>query len=401
MHQEESTHRSIFEHLENVPPDPIFGLHSEYNADSRPDKVNFTVGYFSSTKGEYPAIFQAVKEATKELLETELTKDYLPISGDKGYVDACRDLVFGYQSSEEILGFGTVGGTAAIRLIAEFVYSQITHRVCFSDPTWPNHTQIFNRLGFEINYYPYNVEQEINFDNVLEHISQQPERTLILFQPTGHNPTGYDFSLSEWKALSQLCKDKKLIPFFDSAYQGFGMGLEEDVVPIRLFQEDGHEMFVAHTFSKSMGLYGERVGAAFVVLDSSDYQEKVQNHMKRITRTHYSNPPRYGEEVAKLVMTNPQRKKQWEEELCAMREQLHANRKNFAKAFSELANRDCSYIARGHGFFCRLGFSKEMVTQLREEFGVYTAGGARINLAALNEKNFAQLIKALEKVVQT
>ena len=59
---------------------------------------------------------------------------------------------------------------------------------------------------------------------------------------------------------------KKLIPFFDTAYQGFASGdLIKDVASIRLFADRGFSMLVAQSFAKNMGLYGERVGALHLV----------------------------------------------------------------------------------------------------------------------------------------
>lgn len=66
-------------------------------------------------------------------------------------------------------------------------------------------------------------------------------------------------------------KKNNLIPFFDSAYQGFASGnLAKDVWPVRLFTSLGFQMFIAQSFAKSMGLYGERVGALHIILNSKE-----------------------------------------------------------------------------------------------------------------------------------
>jgi aspartate/tyrosine/aromatic aminotransferase len=52
-------------------------------------------------------------------------------------------------------------------------------------------------------------------------------------------------------------KEKRLIPFFDAAYQGFGTGdLDEDAWPVRYFLKENFQMFVAQSLAKNMGLYG-------------------------------------------------------------------------------------------------------------------------------------------------
>jgi len=52
-------------------------------------------------------------------------------------------------------------------------------------------------------------------------------------------------------------KKNSLIPFFDSAYQGFASGsFERDIWPVRYFLTQGFSMFVSQSFAKNMGLYG-------------------------------------------------------------------------------------------------------------------------------------------------
>lgn len=51
-----------------------------------------------------------------------------------------------------------------------------------------------------------------------------------------------------------------------SSMQGLVSGnLDEDAQAIRLFVTDGGECLVAQSYSKIMGLYGERVGALSIV----------------------------------------------------------------------------------------------------------------------------------------
>ena len=61
-------------------------------------------------------------------------------------------------------------------------------------------------------------------------------------------------------------KKRNLIPFFDPAYQGFSSGdLDEDVWAVRYFLEQGFFMLIAQSFSKNLGLYGDRIGALHIV----------------------------------------------------------------------------------------------------------------------------------------
>jgi aromatic-amino-acid transaminase len=51
---------------------------------------------------------------------------------------------------------------------------------------------------------------------------------------------------------------RKLLPYLDLAYQGFGDGIDEDAYAVRALADAGLTFFVANSFSKSMSVYGER-----------------------------------------------------------------------------------------------------------------------------------------------
>ena len=62
----------------------------------------------------------------------------------------------------------------------------------------------------------------------------------------------------QWKELSVLIKKKNLLPYFDMAYQGFASGnIDNDAFALRQFVDDGHQVLLAQSFAKNMGLYGE------------------------------------------------------------------------------------------------------------------------------------------------
>ncbi len=105
--------------------------------------------------------------------------------------------------------------------------------------------------------------------------------SVVLLHACAHNPTGVDPTEAEWKQIAAVMKKNSLIPYFDSAYQGFATGdLEKDAWPIRYFIEQGFQMIIAQSFAKNMGLYGERVGALHFVTSDKDTCEKVLSQVK-------------------------------------------------------------------------------------------------------------------------
>jgi aspartate/tyrosine/aromatic aminotransferase len=102
--------------------------------------------------------------------------------------------------------------------------------------------------------------------------------------------------------LPRSFQRRKLLPFLDLAYQGFASGdTERDAYAVRLVVEQGLECLVSQSYSKNMGLYGERVGAlTFVCRDQQDLA-RVMSQLKVLIRRMYSNPPRHGAQIAAKV----------------------------------------------------------------------------------------------------
>ena len=111
-------------------------------------------------------------------------------------------------------------------------------------------------------------------------------------------------------------KAKKLIPYFDSAYQGFASGdIINDAHAIRYFVEQGFDMFVSQSYAKNMGLYGERVGALHVVSKDKETASRVLSQLKMVIRANVSSNPIHGARIAERVLTNAANFQSWRDEL--------------------------------------------------------------------------------------
>ncbi|MBS0615193.1 MAG: aspartate/tyrosine/aromatic aminotransferase [Verrucomicrobia bacterium] len=379
----------FFHHVVAGKPDPIFALLREFQEDARAQKIDLSAGIYRDEKLQ-PVLFRAVKEAEKLL--PLVPKPYLPIEGDSRYLEKMGALVFGEflwkAKGKTIFGAQAPGGTGALRVGGEFIKQEVGGRIAYSDPTWANHKQIFTRSGLEVESYPYG-----DFERCKKALKGLAPGTAVLCQASCHNPTGIDFSMEEWKEISQICKAGGLLPFFDLAYQGMGEGIEEDAAAIRLFIEEGHEMMVSCTQSKNFGIYNERTGAIFFVTESEGTAKKVGSKIKPIVRGLYSNPPAHGGKLVAMVLEKPELRKMWEEELSEMRKRLQKVRKKLAEKLS------LKSIAQGRGMFGMLPITQEQALQLKKEFGIYLTLDGRINLAGLHDDGVDYLVRAYEKIV--
>ncbi|AYY80056.1 aspartate/tyrosine/aromatic aminotransferase [Proteus vulgaris] len=396
----------MFEKIIAAPADPILGLADSFRSDPRENKINLGIGVYKDETGKTP-VLTTVKKAEKYLLENETTKNYLPISGIPEFGNVTQALLFGEQHSiifeKRARTAQAPGGTGALRIAADFIAQQTTaKRVWISNPTWPNHNNIFQIAGLEIcNYDYYDAKNHgLDFDGMLASLTKAQAGDVVLFHGCCHNPSGIDPTEEQWRQLAALSAEKGWLPVFDFAYQGFARGLEEDAQGLRLFAEKNPELIVASSYSKNFGLYNERVGACTIVTKDSDTAEKAFSQAKAIIRANYSNPPAHGASVVTTILSNSELKEEWIEELTTMRERIQRMRQLLVTTLQEKgAKQDFSFIIDQNGMFSFSGLNKEQVERLRAEYGIYIVGSGRINVAGLTLENMVPLCEAIVAVL--
>ena len=397
---------SLFAAVEMAPRDPILGLNEQFNADPNPAKVNLGVGVYFDDTGKLP-LLKCVQEAEKMMMEAPKARGYLPIDGIAAYDKAVQGLVFGPDSAVlkagRVATVQAIGGTGGLKLGADLLKRMTPNtQVLISDPSWENHRALFESAGFGVAQYPYydaskrDTEGGIDFPGMLGALQKADPGTIVVLHACCHNPTGYDISPAQWAEVIETLKARRLVPFLDMAYQGFGEGIQEDGAVVGLCVEAGLDFFVATSFSKSFSLYGERVGALSAVCASKEEADRVLSQLKRVIRTNYSNPPTHGAQVVATVLTMPALRALWEEELAAMRVRIKEMRVALqAKLAAAGLKQDVSFITRQKGMFSYSGLSKDQMQRLRSEYGIYGVDSGRICVAALNGKNIDSTVAAI------
>ena len=397
----------MFETINPAPEDSILGLTEAFQKDPNPNKINLGVGIYKDGSGQTP-VLSTVKEAEKRLLRSEATKSYLPIDGLAAYAALSQQIVFG--SEHDILNAGraatvqTPGGTGALRVAADFVRRVSPQAaVWLSDPTWPNHPNLFGAAALQVRSYPY-FEAESNgvaFDRMMAALETIPAGDVLLLHGCCHNPTGADLSRQQWQAVAALCAERGILPLLDFAYQGFGDGLDEDASGVRIVADYCREFLVATSYSKNFGLYNERVGALTLVAANSEAAEAAHSHLKICVRTNYSNPPAHGGQIVAEILGDPDLRQRWEVELADMRNRINDMRHLFVETLDEQgAGRDFSFIAHQRGMFSYSGLTPAQVQALRERYSVYIVGSGRINVAGMTEANMEYLCEAIADVLK-
>lgn len=396
----------MFEKISAAPADPILGLADLFRADERPHKINLGIGVYKDETGKTP-VLTSVKKAEQYLLENEVSKSYLSIDGLPEFSLRTQELLFGKDNdvimNKRARTAQTPGGTGALRVAADFIAHNTTaKRIWISNPTWPNHRNVFAAVGLEVCDYDYYdaTEHKLDFDGMVASLNAAQTGDIVLFHGCCHNPTGIDPTLEQWAQLASLSQQKGWLPLFDFAYQGFANGLDEDAQGLRTFAANHQELLVASSYSKNFGLYNERVGACTLIAADSAIADTAFSQVKAAIRANYSNPPSHGAAVVATILSNDILRGIWEQELTAMRERIQRMRQLFVNTLQEKgAHQDFSFIIQQNGMFSFSGLNKDQVIRLRDEFGIYAVNSGRVNVAGMTPENMAPLCEAIVAVL--
>jgi aspartate/tyrosine/aromatic aminotransferase len=389
-----------------APQDPILGLTDSFAKDPNPNKINLGVGIYQDASGKTP-ILPSVKEAERRLLANETSKGYLAISGAADYAKAVGKLVFGADhpalAAGRVATAHTPGGTGGLRVAADFIKQMLPGaKIHLSDPTWPNHPNVFRAAGLATESYPYfdGANNRLDIDAMLAALNKMPVGDIVVLHGCCHNPTGVDPTADQWRAIGDVIQSRQLLPLVDFAYQGFGDGLTEDAAGLRELCRPESEMLVVSSFSKNFGLYNERVGAMTLVGRTAQATAAAFSQVKVCIRANYSNPPCHGAAIVTTILNDPALAAQWERELADMRNRINTMRRLLVKSLAAAGiDRDFSFIEKQRGMFSFSGLARTHVEHLRSKYAIYVVGSGRINVAGMNEENIPRLCAAVAETL--
>ncbi len=396
----------MFEHITPYAGDPIFALVDAFNRDSRPHKVNLSIGIYFDEQGRLP-VLRCVQEAERRILAEGGAKPYLPMEGDATCRAEVAKLLLGEQhpaiGQGRVATIQTVGSSGGLKVGADFLRTWLPDsEVWVSDPTWDNHRSMFEGSGFAVHSYPYYdaTTGGLRFEDMLACLKGLPPRSIVLLHACCHNPTGVDLAPGQWDRLIPVLRERELLPYLDLAYQGFGDGIDEDAYAVRALAASGLTFFVANSFSKSMSVYGERCGALSAICASPAEADLVMGQLRYTVRRIYSSPVIHAAHLVAHVLGDADLRAMWEGELAQMRRRMVEVRQALHARLSALRpDRDLGFLLSQRGMFSYTGLSAEQVDRLREEHAVYLIRSGRLCVAGLTQGNVDRVAQALAQVV--
>ena len=390
----------MLDQLEAQAPDALLALIKMHADDPREDKIDLGVGVYRTNEGATP-VFRSIKAAEQLLVDTQDSKSYLGPEGDTGFVDALKPYLFGRDASMggRLEGMQTPGGTGAVRLAVALAKAAGVTRIHLGVPSWPNHAQILTDVGVEISTFHHAcADGTADIDALLEAIGNARETDAVLLHGCCHNPTGVDYTPEQWDRIAEAFVSKGILPILDVAYHGLGQGLEEDVAGVRKVLARVPEALVAYSCDKNFGLYRDRVGAFYMIAKQASDLPAITSNANALARANWSMPPDHGGAAVRTVLRDEDLTKQWIGELDEMRARMRRVRERLAAADNEAPGLNLAALGEQNGLFAMLPLSKDQITRLREDHGIYMAGSGRINVAGLHAGNTDKFIAALADV---
>ncbi|KAK9127292.1 hypothetical protein Syun_016089 [Stephania yunnanensis] len=385
-----------------APKDPILGVTEAFIADTNPNKINLGVGSYRDDDGK-PVVLQCVSKAAA-LIDGEFQSG----ESDLSFVTESVKLAYGENSGlmqeRRVAGVPALSGTGACRLFAEFqrrfqpessIYLPMPtcHHMIWRDALVPQRTY---------RYYDFE-SKRLHFAGLMNDVKNAPERSLFLLHPCAHNPTGIDPSEEQWREISHLFQVKKHFPFFDMAYQGFATGdLQKDTKALRVFLNDGHLIGCAQSFTKNMGLSGQRVGCLSILCADERQAIAVKSQLHQIARAIFSKPPVHGALLVSKILSDPDLKALWVHEVKGMVDRISGMRTTLHGKLEKLGSSvDWKHIVKQIGMFCYSGLKPEHVDRLAREFHIYMTYDGRLSMAGVTNANVDYLANALHEVTKS
>jgi aspartate aminotransferase len=361
--------------LKKLNPDPILGIVSKFKMDNNPKKINLSVGEFVDQSNVYK--FRAVKKIEKSF---HMNYRYLPIPGCPDFIEKSRNFVYG--SNNYYLGYQTISGTGSLWLANQILNLVNLKNVITADITWPNHNQIFNITGT----YKYST----NLDSLLMKINES-KNNVFLFQSCCHNPTGIDYSKDNWDTIADEINKNDHTVIMDNAYQGLASGNPQvDNYSIKALDKMNIPMIVCSSYAKNFGLYNQRLGSLFTNFEA----ENLDDYIKKIIRSSYSNPPAFGALIFNKVIDDHY--DEWETECLDLTKTLKNNRE-LLYAKLKIKNITWDNLVDGNGIFYLSPLNEDQINTLSQEHSIYMLKNGRINIAGINKNNIDYIVEKISE----
>ncbi|TRY77425.1 hypothetical protein TCAL_13213 [Tigriopus californicus] len=404
---------SAFDNLPRVSILPHIVLIDKAVKDTDPRKVDLLVGAYRD-ENSLPYVLPVVKRV-EQVLAQRINKgldnhNYSAPDGLSGFSAEVARITLGEdcQAFQEgrLVCSQPSGNCSGLRVTFE-VLKQIlpTNYVYASDPTWLTIDSIVEKSGFQLMHYRYWDEANkcLDFVGLTQDLEAAPRGSVVIFQPAAHNPTGVDPTQEQWKIIAKIVQSRDLMTVFDSCYQGFVSGdLDQDAWPMRHFASLGMEMIINQSFSKTLGLYGERVASFLMIVNDKSIIPRLKVTIFNCLTGLTGPGAAYGAKIAREVFSSLELESEWRDSVRSMTSRIKENRRKLRDRLEQLNGcpGSWSHITRQNGMFSYTGLTPKQCAFLAVEKKVYIYPSGRANLGGLTDRDLEYVAQSFHEAQQ-
>jgi len=396
--------------------DPIFALNTEAKARGEAGEavINATVGSLLNDDGSL-ATMESVVETLRET-PPAVAAGYAPIAGAPDFLrGVIQDLLAnvtaeaGVPATKWATAVATPGGSGALRhAIANFL--EPGQALLTTSFYWSPYKTLAEESDRKVETFDmFDAAGKLNlpaFAAKLDALLAKQGRALVILNSPCHNPTGYSFDSSEWQGVRAVLEERAargpVAVCLDVAYARFGAQPLELMVTEMLKLVPKALVLFAWSASKSFLEYGLRVGALVAVTSDDDERKRITSALSFSCRGTWSNINAGGMYGIARVLLDPAIRASVDRERAVYVELLS---KRVAR-FNQLASAAGLHYPRYDGGFFTTVFMPDAASvaeKLKAEaiFVVPQAGGLRIALASVAERDVERLVDAIARHSRT
>ncbi len=379
-----------------------------------PNVIDGTIGMIYGEDNKF-LNFKVVDKAIKELKVDEKFA-YSTTVGNPDYLEAIKKWVF-RNHKEEILNklsckvIATPGGSGAISNTFTN-YLNEGDKVLLPSYMWGIYKQFAreNNAGFET----YELFNKLGKFNLLDleykakELKKHQGRVFLVINDPCHNPTGYSMSEQEWdnvvSLINELSADNTpVILLYDMAYIDYDLrGLDVSRENIRKFTKFNESVIsvLAFSGSKTLGLYGIRIGAQIILGKSSNYVEELYDASIYSSRTKWSMASNLGMNIISHIFNNEELFRDFEKELDETRSLMKLRADTFIDNAKKCGLQTLPFSS---GFFVTIPCSNANEKyELLTKMGVYIVplgNSLRVAISAINVNEAKVLPEIIKSVL--
>uniref|UniRef100_K7G6D8 aspartate transaminase n=1 Tax=Pelodiscus sinensis TaxID=13735 RepID=K7G6D8_PELSI len=379
-----------------------------YQQDPSPHKVYLDHRDCQTETGkawDYPPVSQTLLQ-----ISTDPTLDHedLPELGFSAFTRAATELALGRESRALVENRAgsvhTIGGTGAVRTTEAARGPWRCTWPCRSGPaplSAPADSLrcIFQDVGFtELRSYHYwdTARLAVAAEEFLQVLESAPEGSIVML----HAPEETGLTPKQWEDVARVMGKKRLFPFFDVPAQGLASGdLDRDAWALRHFVAQGFELLCAQSFSKTFGLYDERVGNLIVVARDSGSLVRICSQLQEQVRATWASPTSLGARVIATVLSNPALRNKWKQSLRALVEKILLIREKLKAKLRLLGTPGCwEHLTAQVGTRSFTGLLPSQVAFL-ERSHIYLRPDGQFSLCSINAHNLDYVARSIHEAV--